>query len=57
MKNKKFRVVYRERPLSEKITRLVIAYSPYDVKSFLKFEDEVTKNNLVVEECSLISVI
>ncbi len=48
MKNKTFQVEYRENPTGEVIRRKVRAYSEEGVTSFLKFEKDVTLNNLLI---------
>lgn len=48
MKSKLFTVTYKENPNSETIKRNIFAFSENDVKNILKYEDDITKNNLVI---------
>ena len=43
-----YRVTYQERPGDKIIIRNIIAYSHNDVRQILKYEDDITKNNLVI---------
>ena len=43
-----YRVIYQERPGDKIIMRDITAYSHNDVRQILTYEDDITKNNLVI---------
>jgi hypothetical protein len=53
MKNKLYKVTYRNTPSSEIITRKVYAYSEHTIKNMLVYEGDITKNQLTIIKIEL----